>query len=122
MTQSHSDAHYLLDRDELSRIRGLRLLASARDYVSFALQMNYPGKLNPAINVVAFCAPEGISYAACWELDEGGSVQSVRRAAEEGHCRVDFELAEASTLLNKAIAPCMIGFLRGTAAHQNSKI
>lgn len=39
MTQpnSPSDAHYLLDRDELLQIRMLRLLASARDYVFFAL-------------------------------------------------------------------------------------
>ncbi len=75
--------------------------------------MDYPGKLNLVINVVAVCAPEGISYAARWELDEGNSVQSVRRAAEEGHCRVDFEPAEPSTLLNKAIAPCGIELLRG---------
>ncbi|MBW4528182.1 MAG: TRAP transporter TatT component family protein [Phormidium tanganyikae FI6-MK23] len=63
MTQPASDAHYLLDRDELLRIRGLKLLTSARDYVFFALQVDYPGKLNPAIDVVAFCER--------WELEEG---------------------------------------------------
>lgn len=57
MTQpnSVSAASYSLDRDELLRIRTLKLLTSDRDYVFFALQVDYPGKLNPAINVAAFC-------------------------------------------------------------------
>jgi hypothetical protein len=52
---------YWIDRDELLRIRNLKLLTSDRDYVFFALQGDYPGKLNSAINVAAFCD--------LWELD-----------------------------------------------------
>jgi len=59
---------YALDREELLCIRGLKLLTSDRDYIFFALQLDFPGKLNPKIDVDAFCAPEGISYAARWEL------------------------------------------------------
>lgn len=56
-------ARYSLDRDELRRIRSLKLLTSDRDYIFFALQIDYPGKLTPAIDVAAFCD--------LWELDEG---------------------------------------------------
>lgn len=78
MTQpnSTSDAHYLLDRDELLRVRGLRLLTSVRDYVFFALQVDYPGKLNPAIDVVAFCDR--------WELDEGDLYKALGELRKKG--------------------------------------
>lgn len=36
---------YLLTYEELLRIRTLKLLTSDRDYVFFALQIDYPGKL-----------------------------------------------------------------------------
>lgn len=54
---------YSLDRAELFRIRSLKLLTSDRDYIFFALQLDFPGKLNPKIDVNAFCDR--------WELDEG---------------------------------------------------
>jgi hypothetical protein len=86
MTQHDSAAatSYPVDRDELLRIRSLKLLTSARDYVFFALQVDYPGKLNSAINVAAFCAPEGISYAARWELDEGDLYKALGELRKKG--------------------------------------
>jgi len=54
---------YSLDREELLRIRDLKLLTSDRDYIFFALQIDYSGKLNPTIDVNAFCER--------WGLNEG---------------------------------------------------
>lgn len=54
MTQTTSNS-YPLDRDELLRIREMKLLTSDRDYLFFALQIDYPGKLTPTIEVDAFC-------------------------------------------------------------------
>lgn len=78
MTQhdSAAAASYSLDRDELLRIRNLRLLTSARDYVFFALQVDYPGKLNPAITVAAFCDR--------WELDEGDLYKALGELRKKG--------------------------------------
>ncbi|MBD1821573.1 hypothetical protein H6F51_03495 [Cyanobacteria bacterium FACHB-DQ100] len=84
MIQDNSAANYLVDRDELLRIRSLRLLTSGRDYVFFALQVDYQGKLNPEIDVAAFCAPEGISYAARWELDEGDLYKALGDLRKKG--------------------------------------
>ncbi|MCY6494558.1 hypothetical protein [Leptolyngbya sp. GGD] len=67
---------YLIDRDELLRIRTLKLLTSDRDYVFFALQVDYPGKLNPAINVAAFCD--------LWELDEGDLYKALGDLRKKG--------------------------------------
>ncbi len=56
-------SEYCLDRDELLRIREHKLLTSDRDYLYFALQIDYPGKLDPTIDVEAFCDR--------WELSVG---------------------------------------------------
>lgn len=69
-------ASYLIDRDELLRIRNLRLLTNDRDYVFFALQVDYPGKLNPAIDVIAFCDR--------WELDEGDLYKALGDLRKKG--------------------------------------
>ncbi|MBD1822886.1 hypothetical protein H6F51_10335 [Cyanobacteria bacterium FACHB-DQ100] len=78
MTQPDSapDVSYSLDRDELLRIRSLKLLTSDRDYMFFALQVDYPGKLNPAINVSAFCDR--------WELDEGDLYKALGDLRKKG--------------------------------------
>ncbi len=55
-----TQAGYWLDREELVKIRDRKLLCSDRDYLYFALQIDYPGKLNPKINVDVF-AIVGIS-------------------------------------------------------------
>ncbi|HEY9696125.1 MAG TPA: hypothetical protein V6D10_02605 [Trichocoleus sp.] len=67
---------YSLDREELIRVRTLKLLTSNRDYVFFALQIDYPGKLNPAINVTAFCDR--------WELDEGNLYKALGDLRNKG--------------------------------------
>ena len=67
---------YSLDREELIRIRTLKLLTSNRDYVFFALQIDYPGKLNPAIDVTAFCDR--------WELDEGDLYKALGDLRKKG--------------------------------------
>ncbi|MBW4528335.1 MAG: hypothetical protein KME18_24670 [Phormidium tanganyikae FI6-MK23] len=48
------------------------------------MQIDYPGKLTPAIDVIAFCAPEGISYAARWELDEGDLYKALGDLRKKG--------------------------------------
>lgn len=72
---------YLIDREELLRIRDMKLLTSARDYVFFALQIDYPGKLNPTIDVDAFCErwdlSDGDFYKALGELRNKGIVVSI---------------------------------------------
>lgn len=72
---------YLLNYEELLRVRNLKLLTSDRDYVFFALQIDYPGKLNPAIEVTAFCdrweLNEGDLYKALGDLRKKGIVASI---------------------------------------------
>lgn len=72
---------YLLDREELIRIRELKLLTSDRDYLFFALQIDYPGKLNPTIEVDYFCnrweLSDGNFYKALGELRKKGIVISI---------------------------------------------
>lgn len=67
---------YSLNREELLRIRDLKLLTSDRDYVFFALQLDFPGKLNPKINVNAFCDR--------WELDEGDLYKALGELRKKG--------------------------------------
>lgn len=72
---------YLLNYEELLRIRALKLLTSDRDYVFFALQIDYPGKLNPAIDVATFCdrwqLNDGDLYKALGDLRNKGVVVSI---------------------------------------------
>lgn len=72
---------YLLDREELLRVRTLKLLTSDRDYIFFALQIDYPGKLSPTIDVAAFCdrweIGDGDLYKALGELRKKGIVVSI---------------------------------------------
>lgn len=72
---------YLLDREELLRVRTLKLLTSDRDYIFFALQIDYPGKLTPTIDVAAFCErweiSDGDLYKALGELRKKGIVVSI---------------------------------------------
>lgn len=76
-----SIAGYLLDREELIRIRSLKLLTSDRDYIFFALQIDFPGKLNPSVNVEAFCKrwelSDGNLYKALGELKNKGIVVAI---------------------------------------------
>lgn len=67
---------YSLDRDELLRIRQLKLLTSDRDYVFFTLQIDYPGKLNPTIDVGSFCER--------WELDDGNFYKALGELRKKG--------------------------------------
>lgn len=71
-----SSASYSLDREELLRMRNIRLLTSDRDYVFFALQIDYPGRLNPSIDVSAFCAR--------WELNEGNLYKAIGELQNKG--------------------------------------
>jgi hypothetical protein len=79
--ESISTNGYLLDREELLRVRTLKLLTSDRDYIFFALQIDYPGKLTPAIDVAAFCErweiSDGDLYKALGELRKKGIVVSI---------------------------------------------
>jgi hypothetical protein len=72
---------YTLDREELLRIRNLKLLTSDRDYIFFALQLDFPGQPNPKIDVNAFCdrwqLDEGDLYKALGELRKKGVVVSI---------------------------------------------
>lgn len=76
-----TSASYELGRKELLRIRDMKLLTSDRDYVFFALQIDYSGKLNPTIEVGAFCdrwdLNEGNLYKALGELRNKGIVVSI---------------------------------------------
>lgn len=67
---------YSLDREELLRIRALKLLTSDRDYMFFALQLDFPGKLNPQIDVNSFCER--------WELDEGDLYKALGELRKKG--------------------------------------
>ncbi|MBD2157022.1 hypothetical protein [Leptolyngbya sp. FACHB-16] len=75
MSKSNSGC-YVLDREELLRIRDLKLLTSDRDYIFFALQLDFPGKLNPKIDVDAFCDR--------WELDEGDLYKALGELRKKG--------------------------------------
>lgn len=72
---------YLLDRGELLRVRSLKLLTSDRDYIFFALQIDYPAKLAPVIDVAAFCdrweISDGDLYKALGELRKKDIVVSI---------------------------------------------
>lgn len=74
-------ANYLLDRKELLLIRDMKLLTSHRDYLFFALQIDYPGKPNPTIDVDVFCKRwqlnHGDFYKALGELQNKGIVVSI---------------------------------------------
>ena len=76
-----TSSSYLLDREELLRIRQMKLLTSDRDYLFFALQIDYPGKLNPTIEVGPFCErwelSDGNFYKALGELRKKGIVVSI---------------------------------------------
>lgn len=75
------EAEYILDRDELLQIRQRKLLTSDRDYLYFALQIDYPGKLNPTINVESFCErwelSSGSFYKALGDLRNKGIVEAI---------------------------------------------
>ncbi len=72
---------YILDRDELLQIRQRKLLTSDRDYLYFALQIDYPGKLNPVIDVEAFCERWELSignfYKSLGDLKNRGVVEAI---------------------------------------------
>lgn len=74
-------AGYWLDRDELMKIRDRKLLCSDRDYLYFALQIDYPGKLNPQIDVDNFCDRWNLStgdfYKALGDLKNKGIVEAI---------------------------------------------
>lgn len=76
-----SSMSYSLNREELLRIRDLKLLTSDRDYIFFALQIDYSGKLNSTIDVNAFCERWGLNegnlYKALGELRNKGIVVSI---------------------------------------------
>jgi hypothetical protein len=83
---THSDpalalAAYSLDRQELLRIRQLKLLTSDRDYVFFALQIDFPGRLNPTLDIASFCErweiSDGNLYKALGDLRNKGIVVSI---------------------------------------------
>lgn len=50
-----SQMGYWLDREELLRTRERKLLTSDQNYLLFALQIDYPGKLNPSVDITSFC-------------------------------------------------------------------
>lgn len=72
---------YILDRDQLLQIRQRKLLTSDRDYLYFALQIDYPGKLNPSIDVEVFCdrweLSSGDFYKALGDLRNKGVVEAI---------------------------------------------
>ena len=83
---THSDpvlalAAYSLDRQELLRIRQLKLLTSDRDYVFFALQIDFPNRLNPTLDITSFCErweiSDGNLYKALGDLRNKGIVVSI---------------------------------------------
>ncbi|MBD2465361.1 hypothetical protein H6G89_30580 [Oscillatoria sp. FACHB-1407] len=76
-----TQAGYWLDREELMKIRDRKLLSSDRDYLYFALQIDYPGKLNPQIDVDAFCDRWNLSagdfYKALGDLKNKRIVEAI---------------------------------------------
>lgn len=63
------------------RIRDRKLLSSDRDYLYFALQIDYPGKRNPQIDVDSFCDRWNLSagdfYKALGDLKNKGIVEAI---------------------------------------------
>ncbi len=63
------------------KIRDRKLLSSDRDYLYFALQIDYPGKLNPQIDVDAFCDRWNLSagdfYKALGDLKNKRIVEAI---------------------------------------------
>jgi len=59
----------------------MKLLTSDRDYLFLALQIDYPGKLSPTIEVSTFCErwelSDGNFYKALGELRNKGIVVSI---------------------------------------------
>jgi hypothetical protein len=80
-TSTQEPPSYPIDREELLRIREMKLLTSDRDYLFFALQIDYSGKLNPTIDVGFFCdrweLSDGSFYKALGELRKKGIVMSI---------------------------------------------
>jgi hypothetical protein len=72
---------YGLDREELLKIRDLKLLTNDRDYLFFALQIDFPGKRSPTIEVNRFCDRWGLSignfYKALGDLKNKGIVVEI---------------------------------------------
>lgn len=58
------------------RVRDLKLVTSDRDYIFFALQIDYPGRLSPAIDVTAFCDR--------WEIDDGDLYKALGELRKKG--------------------------------------
>lgn len=81
-----SSKSYLVDREELLRIRDMKLLTSDRDYVFFALQIDYSNRNSPLIDVDAFCGRwslnEGNLYKALGELRNKGVVVPISSQIE----------------------------------------
>lgn len=71
-----AEVGYLVDRKELLNLRERRLLTSDQDYVFFALQIDFPGKLNPTVNVAAFCER--------WDLSIGGLYKALGNLKNKG--------------------------------------
>ena len=67
---------YSLEQGELLQIRNLKLLTSDRDYVFFALQIDYLGELNPATDVAASCNRS--------ELDNGDLCKALGELLKKG--------------------------------------
>jgi hypothetical protein len=72
---------YRLDREELLRVRQLKLLTSDRDYVFFALQIDFPSQINPTLDIALFCErwdlTDGNLYKALGDLRNKGIVVSI---------------------------------------------
>jgi hypothetical protein len=72
---------YWLDRDELLKIRDRKILCSDRDYLYFALQIDYPKKLDPQIDIDIFCdrwnLSEGDFYKALGDLKNKKIVEAI---------------------------------------------
>jgi len=71
-----AEVGYLLGRDELLSLRERKLLTNDRDYVFFALQIDFPGKLDPTVDVTAFCDR--------WELSIGGLYKALGDLKNKG--------------------------------------
>lgn len=80
-TSTQESPTYLVNREELLRIRTMKLLTSDRDYLFFALQIDYPDESNPSIEVDSFCdrweLSDGDFYKALGELRKKGIVVSI---------------------------------------------
>ena len=72
---------YFRDREELLQVRSRKLLTSDRDYLYFALQIDYPGKVTPSLDVAKFCERWELSlgdfYKALGDLKNKGVVEAI---------------------------------------------